>query len=278
MTWKRRTMTFTVLLVVVVASLIFGAAPAMAQSYTTHVVQPGDTLSKIAQKYCTTWQEVYSMNQAAIGPDPSVIEPGTVLTVVNRCSSGGGSAGGVYDRGPSQHATGTYSAPYYTVAWGDTLTSIAGRFGVSVDALKSANGISGSTISPGQVLIIPGASGAVAPTPPPAGSSMERVNFAPGAISAARSGVIVNGVPQRYILTIMGGQRMQVLTQSYGEGLLITVNNASGGSVPIYGTNGQLSNSVETTIPYTGDYIVTVAPVVQPESQTLYFDITFVIQ
>ena len=87
-------------LALVVGVLVWMAAPttASAQSYTTYVVQPGDSLSKIAALYCTTWQEIYNMNYQAIGPDPSVVEPGTVLTVVNRCGGGGssgGSSGGV---------------------------------------------------------------------------------------------------------------------------------------------------------------------------------------
>ena len=43
----------------------------------------------------------------------------------------------------------------YTVQRGDTLFSISRRFGITVDALRSANGIVGNTISVGQVLVIP---------------------------------------------------------------------------------------------------------------------------
>ena len=188
-----------VALVLVLGAVTLLAAPdtASAQSYTTYVVQPGDSLSKIAARYCTTWQEIYNMNYQAIGPDPSVVEPGTVLTVVNRCGGGGGgggSTGGVYDRGPSTHATGSYSQPYYTVAWGDTLTSVAARFGVSVDALMRANNLTSSTIYPGQVLLIPGAGGGQGPQPP--SNNAERVTFSPGAIAANRVGQITYGRAQ----------------------------------------------------------------------------------
>ncbi len=43
----------------------------------------------------------------------------------------------------------------YTVKKGDNLSRIAGRHGVTLSALRRANGISGDMIRPGQVLTIP---------------------------------------------------------------------------------------------------------------------------
>ena len=45
----------------------------------------------------------------------------------------------------------------YTIARGDTLSEIASRYRVSVDALKRSNGLSGNTIRVGQTLLIPDA-------------------------------------------------------------------------------------------------------------------------
>ncbi|MCL4863632.1 MAG: M23 family metallopeptidase [Caldilineaceae bacterium] len=54
----------------------------------------------------------------------------------------------------------------YTVVSGDTLSAIAQRFGVTVEALVQLNGISDpSLIRVGQVLLIPGASGSLAQIP-----------------------------------------------------------------------------------------------------------------
>jgi len=44
---------------------------------------------------------------------------------------------------------------YYTVAAGDTLYSIARRYGVAVEAIEKANGLSSSVIHPGMRLRIP---------------------------------------------------------------------------------------------------------------------------
>lgn len=50
----------------------------------------------------------------------------------------------------------TRSSSAHTVVRGDTLYSISKRYGVSLTDLKSSNGLSGNTISIGQVLSMPG--------------------------------------------------------------------------------------------------------------------------
>ncbi|BDG61786.1 peptidoglycan DD-metalloendopeptidase family protein [Caldinitratiruptor microaerophilus] len=74
----------------------------------------------------------------------------------------GGGAGG---QGPAAAAAGA-GVPgdgpppgrpaTYTVRTGDTLGAIARRLGVKVEALRVANGLTGDTIFPGQVLTVPG--------------------------------------------------------------------------------------------------------------------------
>jgi hypothetical protein len=108
---------------IVLAGLLLAVLPVSAQSvsYVTYVVQPNDSLSKIAAEYCTTWQEIYNLNYAVIGSNPNILTPGTVLTVPNRCGTGTVPPGcTVYDRGPSQYAQGSVSGNVYTVAYGDT--------------------------------------------------------------------------------------------------------------------------------------------------------------
>ncbi len=51
---------------------------------TVHVVQPGDTLSAIAQKYygnAALWTEIFKKNKHIIGNDPGKIFPGQELQI-----------------------------------------------------------------------------------------------------------------------------------------------------------------------------------------------------
>ncbi len=251
-----------------------GSATAQsAQSYETYTVQQGDTLAKIAARYCTTWQEIYQINYGVIGDDPSQLEKGMVLTVPNECSSGGagggyGGASGIYDSGPRTYATGAFRSPYYFVAWGDTLNGISRRFGVSVSAIMQANYLTDSNIYAGQALNIPGTG-----TPPPTPDA-ERVQFAWGAVSATRSGYLNPGEIKSYVLEAGAGQTMQVIVNNYGPPLAINVTGP--GSVPRSAPiSAQSSQSmIQTTLPTTGDYIIAIGPASQGTSYT----VTFVIQ
>lgn len=45
------------------------------------IVQPGDTLSSLADQYDLTWQGLYCTNREIIGPDPNLLVPGEELTM-----------------------------------------------------------------------------------------------------------------------------------------------------------------------------------------------------
>lgn len=87
----------------------------------TYTVQPGDTLSGIADKFETTYQNLAAIN--GIG-DPNQIFPGQVLKVTG---------------------TASQESTYYVQA-GDTLSSIATKFGTTVSNLVSINHISNPNV------------------------------------------------------------------------------------------------------------------------------------
>ncbi len=102
------------------------------QGGTTYTVQAGDTLSGIAAKYGTTYQELAVLNGIS---DPNIIHVGQVLLVSQNSSS---------------HT-------YYVQA-GDSLWGIAQSQlgdGTRYQEIKALNGLSDDTIYPGQALQLP---------------------------------------------------------------------------------------------------------------------------
>jgi len=112
----------------------------------TYVVVSGDTLGKIALRTGTTVAELLRLNGLA---NPDVIAVGQKLKVP---AGSGASPSAV---GTPKPATGGQGQTY-VVAKGDTLLSIARRFGVTTKQLQTANNITNpDRIYPGQKLVIP---------------------------------------------------------------------------------------------------------------------------
>mgnify|MGYP002621881962 CR=1 FL=1 len=95
-----------------------------------YVVKKGDTLWSIAKKYGISVNELKSIN----GLINNSLTVGQLLNVSGT---------------PSTNNT------VYTVRQGDTLYSIASRYGISVDELKSYNNLTSNVLSIGEVLYIP---------------------------------------------------------------------------------------------------------------------------
>lgn len=106
-------------------------APAPTQGGQTYTVRGGDTLSGIAAKYGTSWQNLAKINNLA---NPNLIYPGQVLKV-------GGSAA---------PAPAPAQSKVYTVKSGDTLSGIAAAHGTTWQKLQQINGIANpNLIHPG---------------------------------------------------------------------------------------------------------------------------------
>lgn len=80
------------------------------------------------------------------GAPPAPTQPPVVI-IVTPPSSGGGV--------PPESGGGTPGTVQYVVVAGDTLYSIAARFGTTVNDIMAVNGLSNHIIYPGQVLLIP---------------------------------------------------------------------------------------------------------------------------
>jgi len=161
-----------------------------ASSSGTYVVQPGDTLWAISRQFGTTVQAIAAANGIA---NPNLIYPGQQLIIPGvgggappaqqpPAGGGGGAAppaggGGVAGGGPPPAGGAYWSGPLptpptgdywtYTLQWGDTLWSLAQRYGTTVEELARLNQIPDpNRIAAGAQIYIPGAA---PPGTPPGG-------------------------------------------------------------------------------------------------------------
>lgn len=162
---SRLTVGLIMLLSVILANLFFSSAPTSAATNTptrtatatatrtptatftptpavTYVVQWGDQLLKIARKFGVTLAALKKANNLT----SDTIYVGEILIIP----------------APAPTSTPKPTLPpdrAYVVQPGDQLLRIARKYGITLAALKSANGLTSDVIVPGQVLYIP--------TPPP---------------------------------------------------------------------------------------------------------------
>ena len=108
-------------------------------SSSTYVVQNGDSLYKIAQKYNTTVNDIKSLNN--LSSDALMI--GQTLKIPTNTSN----------------STTSGNNTTYTVKSGDSLYKIAQRYNTTVNAIKRLNGLSSDNLSVGQQLLIPSSTG-----------------------------------------------------------------------------------------------------------------------
>ena len=125
--------------VVVGTAAMLWASQSAAAHAAQHVVKKGETLSDIAVRYGTSTSALARANGLS---NPNLIVAGTTLTV----TSGGGSSSG--------------TSSTHEVQAGESLWSIAQRYGTTVHALASANGIADpNLVAAGTTLTISGGGG-----------------------------------------------------------------------------------------------------------------------
>lgn len=106
--------------------------PSVQSSDTTYIVQAGDTLSEIAQRFGTTYQHLADINGIA---NPNLIHVGQEIRI------------------DGSEPTSNASEEYYTIQSGDTLSGIAECYGTTWQWLAEVNGIDNpNLIYPGKTI------------------------------------------------------------------------------------------------------------------------------
>lgn len=168
---------------VATAALDRNSASSSSDGGRGYVVRAGDTLSDIAAQHGVSLAALIRANPQIANPD--LIRPGQYVAVPD----GGGAA-------PAS----------YTVRAGDTLSAIAGRFGLDWRDVASANGLADpNRIYPGQTIRLDGA-GSSAPTDGP------RPSEGPGATGGNSGDVLA--IAQRYL-----GRNASDLKRDTGDAL-----------------------------------------------------------
>lgn len=119
---------------VMLALLIAAPLPHVAAQTTTHTVQPGETLSQIAQQYGATEAELLALN-ALDEPDTIIVGQQLIVPALATFAPAA----------PGQHR----------VQPGETLSEIAKQYGVTLEQLMAVNGITDpDSVYSGQLLEI----------------------------------------------------------------------------------------------------------------------------
>lgn len=121
-----------------------------------HTVKRGDTLTSLARKFRVSKTELAEANQLGVRtrltPGDSLMIPRAPGPLVSARNLRGSERVGVSSRASTAGPDDAGSV--YVVRKGDTLYSIARRFGLSVDALKAANNLRANHIVPGARLSV----------------------------------------------------------------------------------------------------------------------------
>lgn len=102
------------------------AASAFAQSYAVRVVEPGDSLGLIADRYGVSVDDIMVFNAL----QSNVIYPGQSLKIPFVAAVGGPAEAG---------AKAPAGFTWHTLQAGESLSTVASRYGLSVDAMIGAN-------------------------------------------------------------------------------------------------------------------------------------------
>lgn len=130
------------------AIIFFLAGPAVLDADVTHTVKPGESLYAIGKKYQVNTEEILAANQLS----SETIRVGQKLVVPGVEAKRGNSV--TKNVSPSEgEAAGASKVPkMHKVKKGETLASIAKKYGLEAEDLKEINELKGPKLKAGQVI------------------------------------------------------------------------------------------------------------------------------
>jgi len=147
----RRSIALGVLLILLLLNPWVALAVPGSQGTVSHLVRRGETLSGIAARYGVSTFAIMRANGIT---NPNRIYVGQRLKIpTSSWTSKTDSVSSVASTSSISRTTGTCGT--HTVRRGETLSSIAYRYGVTVTSIQQANGLRSSRIYTGQRLTIP---------------------------------------------------------------------------------------------------------------------------
>ena len=221
--------------------LLLGAVGTAAADGPVHVVQPGETLFRIALNYGVSMDAI----RAANGFTGDTIYAGQTLIIPDGSTPP--------DNNPPPASGGNV---IHVVQRGETLFTIGLQYGITWDKIAAANHIVGNTIYAGQQLIIPLGGAADAPPPAPTGTPPTDTPPTPPAATepapAPTDAPPANPPPDssgNTIHIVQAGETLYLIGQQYGVSWLAIQ---------------QVNKLVGTTI-YAGQQLIIPAPGTVPD-------------
>jgi len=184
--------------------------PAPSSSGTVYVVQTGDTLSKISVRFNVTQAKIMAANGMT---NPNIVYVGQRLMIPG--------ANWVPSSGTPGTGTSVPTGTSYIVQSGDYLSRIAQKYGVTVAALMSLNGITNANlIFVGQRLVISGSTGTTAtPVPTSTGATATPTPAAPpatgGTTYVVQRGDTLWGISMKFSVSIASIKTANGLTSDF---------------------------------------------------------------
>ena len=161
-----------------------------AEAATTHTVKSGESLWSISNRYGITIAKLKSLN----GLTSNLIFPNQVLTVSGSSSS---------------HSYSNNSSSTYTVKSGDSLSSIASRYGTTYRHIMDLNGLHSFLIFPGQTLTVSGTARSSSHTQNSSNSSSSSSYY------TVRYGDSLSGIAWKYNTTYQNIMRLNGLNNFF---------------------------------------------------------------